>query len=308
MANPWIDLAYGAADHELNQPIFGSGLGIHRGDYMAVAQHRHASADAADLGHAMGDVNDADSLGGGGVDECEQMLGFTLRERSGRLVQDQHRWLGAEGLGDLHHLPLRPCQVLHRLSWIQRKAQAREQRPGLAANGLAIQKSKLPRLGAEVDVFFDGELRDQGEFLEHRADSQPARTVHRAQLDRDTPNQDLAGSRFLSAGQKRDQSGLAGAILAEKNVDFPGVKLKIDPVQGEHTGVLLDHLPALDQRRRRIRRDGPGLPGWGRVGGGGHELRHPRPGAVVVCRQARGSGRACARSTQVDPFAWLSRP
>ena len=45
---------------------------------LSVAQHRHAVADAPDLGHAMGDIDDAHALSGGALNQREQLLGFAF--------------------------------------------------------------------------------------------------------------------------------------------------------------------------------------------------------------------------------------
>ena len=78
----------------------------------AVAQHGDAIADAADLVHAVGDVDDADAARLRLLDHREQALRFAIGERGRRLVEDQHRELGAERLGDLDHLLLGAGEVL----------------------------------------------------------------------------------------------------------------------------------------------------------------------------------------------------
>jgi hypothetical protein len=87
----------------------------------------------------MGDVDHAHALCSDRTDQPEQLLGLALRERSGRLIEDQHRRLLAERLGDLHHLLLRAWQMLHRLCGVEHKAEPSQNRFGLAAQCLGIE-------------------------------------------------------------------------------------------------------------------------------------------------------------------------
>ncbi|MFO1055584.1 MAG: hypothetical protein U1E53_01305 [Dongiaceae bacterium] len=66
----------------------GGGQG---GDVPAVAQHGDAVGDAADLAHPVGDVDDADAVRLGLLDQAEQAGRLALGQRGGRLVEDQHR-------------------------------------------------------------------------------------------------------------------------------------------------------------------------------------------------------------------------
>ena len=126
------DLGDDAAGHELQQALVIGLVHGERGDALAVAQHGDAVADAPVLVHAVADIDDADAVALLLLDEREEPLRLAFGERRGRLVQDQHRGLGAERLGDLHHLLLGAGEILHALARPQRKAQAD---PGSPAPG-----------------------------------------------------------------------------------------------------------------------------------------------------------------------------
>ena len=71
------DLLDHPAGHQPHQLLLG-GVGRHRGDITAVAQHRDAIADAPDLVHAMGDVDDADAIAPDLLDQAKQLVGLAL--------------------------------------------------------------------------------------------------------------------------------------------------------------------------------------------------------------------------------------
>ena len=54
----------------------------------------------------MADINDAAAPVPEHVDDAEEVLHLRLRERRGGLVKDDDLAVVADGLGDLHHLPL----------------------------------------------------------------------------------------------------------------------------------------------------------------------------------------------------------
>ena len=188
----------------------------------------------------MGDVDDADAVPPDLLDQAEQLVGLALGERGGRLVQDQHRELGAERLGDLDHLLLGARQA-SRPAGAGRsgKAEPGEDRLGAPVQLALVEQAATGRLGAEEQVLLDRHLRHQGELLEHRADPERAGVVHRVQLDRLAAKRDAPGVRAQRAGGDRDQGRLAGAVLAEQDVHLARAQVEIDPVERQHAGKAL---------------------------------------------------------------------
>ena len=135
------DLGDHPAGHQLDQPGLRHLLHPEGRDMPAVAQHRDAVADALDLGHAVGDVDDADALALGLLDQAEQPLGLALGQGGRGLVEDEHRQLGAEGLGDLHHLLLGAGEIGHPHPRLQGKAEALDDLARLGMHGPLVEQA-----------------------------------------------------------------------------------------------------------------------------------------------------------------------
>ena len=89
-ANLGKDLLDHAPGHELQQLRVGDALGVHRIDMAAVTQHSDAVPDAADLAHAVGDVDDADPSCPQPGDQLKELVRLVIRQRCSRFVQDQN--------------------------------------------------------------------------------------------------------------------------------------------------------------------------------------------------------------------------
>ena len=76
-------------------------------DRPAVAEHRHPVGDPADLLQTVRDVDDADALPSQRPEAIVQGPRLVIRERGGRLVEDQGPGLPGQRAGDLDQLP--PC-------------------------------------------------------------------------------------------------------------------------------------------------------------------------------------------------------
>ena len=99
-------------------------------------------------------------------------------------------------------------------------------------------------------VLLHRELRHQRKFLEHRADAELARVMHRIDvrwfaLEIDAP---VAGP--MHAGDDLDHGRLAGAVLAEQNVDLAGAHVEADLVQRKRAGELLRDALEVQERGR----------------------------------------------------------
>ena len=77
-----------AADHVLDEAVFGDfgdGFGA---DMLAVADHGDAVGDAEDLVQTVGDVDDGDALGFQGAGDVEEAGDLMGRKARGRFVHD----------------------------------------------------------------------------------------------------------------------------------------------------------------------------------------------------------------------------
>ncbi len=135
------------------------------------------------------------------VDEREELLGLAVGQRRGRLVEDEHREVGAESLGDLDHLLLGAGELLDPAFGPEREAEPRDDLAGAGADGALVEDAAAHDLGAEEEVLLDRHLRDEREFLEHGGDAERPRLVDRVDVDRRAAEADLAAGRL--AGPRR---------------------------------------------------------------------------------------------------------
>ena len=70
------------------------------------------------------------------------------------------------------------------------------------------------------------------------------------ELDRPPPAPDDAGGRAVHARQRLDQRRLAGAVLAEEDMDLAGPQIEIDGIECHHAGEMLAQPLDREQRRR----------------------------------------------------------
>ena len=233
------DLVDDPAGHQLDELLIarfldGDGVDVH-----PVAQHGDAVADPLDLVHPVGDVDDADAIGLDLLDQPEQPVGLAFRERRGRLVEDHDIGLGAEGLGDLHHLLLGAGEVHHLVPGPEREAQAVQRLARLPGERRLVEEWPARQLIAEEQVLLDRELRHQREFLKHGAHAELACMVHRVNYGRLAAQMDRSARRPVKAGDDLDQRRLARAVLAEQHVHFARAHVEIDAIERERAGKLL---------------------------------------------------------------------
>ena len=84
--------------------VVGDGVDAADAAHLPVAQDRHPVGDDADLGEAMGDVDDRRPGGGHAADVPEQHLDRFLVERRRRLVENEHAGIDGERLGELEEV------------------------------------------------------------------------------------------------------------------------------------------------------------------------------------------------------------
>jgi hypothetical protein len=244
-----------AAGHETDQLVLG-GFRIDRRHVAAVTQDRDAVADASDLAHAVGNVDDADAACLDLLDQSEKLLGLAVGQRGRRLVENEHGEVGAERLGDLDHLLLGAREKGDALRRTQRKAEAFQDLRRALVQGRLVEHAEGGLFGAQEQVLLHRELRHQ--LLEHGADPQRPGMMDGRQVDSLAAELDPSGVGTQRSGNDRDERRLARTILAEKNVHLARPKLEIDIVQRQDTGKPLGD-PFEPEERRVPARQGPAI-------------------------------------------------
>jgi hypothetical protein len=89
---------------------------------------------------------------------------------------------------------------------------------------------------------FDGELRHQAEFLEHRTDADDARAVRREIGYLSALISERTGIGRIGAGDDIDQRRFAGAVFAEQDVNFAAPYVEVDAVKRDDAGKPLRNI------------------------------------------------------------------
>ena len=109
----------------------------------------------------------------------EQPIDVGRREGRGRLVEDEHPRLDAEGARDLDDLPLGDGEVPHRPPRVDSLAEQREEARRLRPHG-AVVDERASRLAAEEDVLRHVEVGDEARILVDHGDAEAAGFGRRA--------------------------------------------------------------------------------------------------------------------------------
>ena len=176
-----------------------------QGYLLAVAEDQDPVADLRDLVELVRDEDDGHALGGQVPDPGEEQGDFRLGQDGGRFVQDQYLGIVDQGLGDLDHLLLGHAQGADQGVRANVRIQLGQElgRPG--PHGLFGQQRSLGQLGPEEDVFEDGHLADQVEFLGHGGDAQPLGRQGGFDIDPVAAQMEGAGGELIDAADDFDQ-------------------------------------------------------------------------------------------------------
>ncbi len=123
----------------------------------------------------MRDVNDADTAGAQILDDSEKAVDFASRQWRGRLVHNNELRVECDPSSDFDQLLFGDPQFLDAPVCIQVATECLKHSPGMLAKVAPLHKGhpQLARgMPPEEDVFGDGQLRHQRQFLMNEADSQ----------------------------------------------------------------------------------------------------------------------------------------
>jgi hypothetical protein len=102
----------------------------------------------------------------------------------------------------------------------------------------------------EHDVLTDGEVGAEVDLLVDGGDSRCLCGCRAVEVPHLAGDDDLAGVDLIDAGQRLDEGGLAGAVLAHERVDFAGKQSEADVVERLHSGEGDGRVSDLDDRDR----------------------------------------------------------
>ena len=160
----------------------------------------------------------------------------------GKLVEEDHRRVDHEDLGDLHAAAEAAAQVLHLAVRLGRQPEVFQHALGARPN-LGVAQTVEPREGAEVVPHRQKQL--DGGFLNHDRDAPP----HLERRGDDVVAEDAGGARRRPRERREDaqQRRLAGAIRAEQAEDRTARDVERQAVDGADgrlpaAGVDLDEI------------------------------------------------------------------
>ena len=238
------------AHHQLDDLAHGQILGLAGGHPLAVAHDGDLVADAEDLVHLMADVNDAAAPVPQHVDDTEQVLHLGLGERGGGFIEDDDLGIVADGLGDLHHLPLGNRQRGHDGLGVHMDIQLVEDLPGALAHGaLADHDAAHLGIAAQPKVVHHAAGQRLVELLVDHGDAVLQRLLRVFEVNFLTVQDDGALLLGIDAEQTLHQGGLSGAVFTHQCVDGARADGKGNAVQRLDTGEFLRDIPHFQQCR-----------------------------------------------------------
>ncbi|EPX83159.1 hypothetical protein ruthe_02776 [Rubellimicrobium thermophilum DSM 16684] len=199
-----------------------------------VAHRRDAVGDAADVGHAVRDVEQGHPPLAQPVDQGEEPLGLGRRKGGRRLVEDQQARRMGHGAGDGNQLTVGKRQIRHRArkihiepdglcdpSCLGAHAPPRDDADRAIGNAVKKQIGRHVEIGhdAVVDGLMDGHHTGAQRFTRGRGGEDPPPQRHRPRI------------RLMDPAEHLDERGLARPVRPHQHGDGPGRQIEIDAAQ-----------------------------------------------------------------------------
>ena len=129
----------------------------------AVAHNGDLIGDTLDLRHLMRNVDDTHAALAQHMDDLKQVLDLLLGQRGRRLVKYNDLGMIRNGLGDLHHLPLRNRHRAHNALWINVDAELLKNGGGVTVHlRLVNDKARNLRIASKPEIVHDRPLEAPG--------------------------------------------------------------------------------------------------------------------------------------------------
>jgi len=227
----WRETVIERAPHHRGDDAVFADLGTRQClDGLAVADDRDVVGDALHFVELVRDQDRGKPLLLELEQQIEQALAVLLRERRGRLIEDQEFDFLAQGFGDLHQLLFADADIGDERPRIFGQADLGEQRSGLGLVAVPIDDAVAGLLIAEENVFVDREHRHQRQFLVDDDDAHPLAVMDALELAFFAAKDDFAviRSRRIDPRQDLHQRRFSGAIFADDSVDLALFDRQVD--------------------------------------------------------------------------------
>jgi len=123
---------------------------------------------------------------------------------------------------------------------------------GLTIHRFPIDKPELGRFSADQDIFRDGQVRHQIEFLVNSNDSQALPLQRGLAAERLTGELDRSGVLILGTRENFEQSRFPGTILAQEGMHFARRQRKSDFIECGDTRERLTEAADIKQGNRGL--------------------------------------------------------
>ena len=146
------------ADHEPDQFVAVTSPSSARADRTAVAKHRVAVGEPK-ISSNLWLMNSSAQPGIAQLaHDAEQLRAFALRQRRGRLVEDEHARFVDQRARDLHHVLLRDAQAARRHVGVEVRVEIAQHRGRARAHRAPVHEPAARRLRIDEQVFGDERL------------------------------------------------------------------------------------------------------------------------------------------------------
>ncbi len=165
--------------------------------------------------------------------DAEQLFDLRLRERGGRLVEDEDLQVPRDRLRDLHHLLLADGEAGEGRGGVDLHVQPRQKFRRAAVLRLLVEEDPAAAGGLPPDkeVLGHREVVHHVELLVNDADPHRERVRRVAGIEESSEVPDLARIAPLDAGEDLHERRLAGPVLAHQGVDLARREVEIDRPQ-----------------------------------------------------------------------------
>ena len=167
----------------------------------------------------MGDEDDGFALRLELLQNTEQVIGFSRRQHTGRLVEHQNISAAIQRLEDFNTLLQTDRQFLDQRIRIDIQLVFLFQPLQLGAGLGNAPLQEQCALDTEHDIFKHGEIFNQHEMLMHHADAQPDGRIGIADPDRRAIDADFAIIGLIKPVENGHKRGLASAIFPDNTVN-----------------------------------------------------------------------------------------
>ena len=201
-------------------------------DLLAIPQHRDAIRDLIDLVQKVRNEQDGDTTRLEQAHHLEQHLDLVGVQAGCWLVEDQDFGRHIDAASDGDDLLDGNGVVRQGAGDVDVQVIGRYQGFCFGVQRARVDHAPAHGLATQIEVFSDGERRDQVDFLIDGANTQRLRFVGAVWLNRLPLQQNRASVFAVDAGDQLDEGRFACAVFTEHRMDFARVEVEVDVGEG----------------------------------------------------------------------------